>query len=97
MQGISVLAKTGLLLAIAGAVNWGLVGVFEWNAVRAIFTDGTELATLGERIVYIAVLAGGLISLPLFAAAIRSRRAGAELTELGRGVTDEREQQRRAA
>jgi uncharacterized membrane protein YuzA (DUF378 family) len=96
-SAMSWLGKLGLLLAFAGAVNWGLVGIFEWNAVRAIFTDGTELATVGERIVYIAVLAGGLISLPLFTAAIRSRSVGGELADLGTATTDERERHRRAA
>lgn len=73
------IGRIGLLLAILGAVNWLLVGLFEWNAAQWIFTQsGTQTVdSLGERIVYIVVGAGGILAIPMLAATLaRSRRAG---------------------
>ena len=55
-----------LLLVIVGAVNWGLVGIFQFDLVAAIF--GGQEATL-SRLVYIVVAASGLYQLlPLMTA-----------------------------
>ena len=40
-----------LLLVIVGGLNWGLVGLFDFNLVAAIFGDMTPLA----RIIYVLV------------------------------------------
>ena len=40
-----------LVLIIVGGLNWGLVGVFDWNLVAAIFGDGSLLS----RTVYVLV------------------------------------------
>ena len=54
------------LLVIVGAVNWGLVGLFQFDLVAAIF--GGQEATL-SRLVYIVVAASGLYQLlPLMTA-----------------------------
>ncbi|MBP5615567.1 MAG: DUF378 domain-containing protein [Alphaproteobacteria bacterium] len=45
------LSKIALWLTIIGALNWGLVGIFNFNLVSAIFGDMSLLA----RIVYILV------------------------------------------
>ena len=66
-----------LVLVIVGALNWGLVGIFEWNLVSAIFTDsGTQtVANTAERVIYILVGVGGIIALPMLAATLsRGRR-----------------------
>lgn len=73
------LIKALLVLAIIGAINWGLVGFFEWNLVQAIFAGtGAEEASGGERVVYALVGLGGvlgLIALPrLHMPEIRARR-----------------------
>ncbi len=61
---MNALIKTLLVLAIIGAINWGLVGFFEWNLVAAIFAgEGLEQASAGERIVYALVGLGGLAAL----------------------------------
>ncbi len=39
------------ILAMIGALNWGLVGIFNWNLVDSIFGMGS---TIG-RIIYILV------------------------------------------
>ena len=67
-----LIGRLGLLLAIAGAVNWLLVGLFEWNLVQWLFTQsGTQTVdNLGERIVYIVVGVGGVLALPMLAASL---------------------------
>lgn len=45
-----------LLLTVVGALNWGLVGLFDFNLVKAIF--GAYPAF--ERLIYILVGASGL-------------------------------------
>jgi uncharacterized membrane protein YuzA (DUF378 family) len=42
---------TALVVLIIGGLNWGLVGLFNFNLVAAIFGDGTFLA----RMIYILV------------------------------------------
>ena len=51
-----------LLLVIVGAVNWGLVGAFEFNLVSFLFGPGT----LCSRIIYSLVGISGLIALTYF-------------------------------
>ena len=43
--------KLGWLLVLIGAINWGLIGIFNWNLVEAIFGGLPVL----ERIIYILV------------------------------------------
>lgn len=44
------------ILVIIGALNWGLVGIFNWNLVEAIFGGYNA----GSIIVYILVLLAGI-------------------------------------
>jgi len=53
------LYKVALVIATIGAINWGLVGIFDFNLVEYLFGDGTLLT----RIVYILVFISGLIQL----------------------------------
>ncbi len=71
------IGRLGLLLAIAGAVNWLLVGLFEWNAIQWIFTQsGTQnVDDLGERIVYVVVGVGGVLAVPMLAATLARSRS----------------------
>lgn len=48
-----------LLLVIIGAVNWGLIGFFNFNLVAALFGDMTAFS----RIIYALVGIAGLYSL----------------------------------
>ena len=78
------IGRIGLLLAIVGAVNWLLVGLFEWNLVQWIFTQsGTQTVdSVGERIVYIVVGVGGVLAIPMLAAGLaRARSRDIEHTE----------------
>jgi uncharacterized membrane protein YuzA (DUF378 family) len=45
-----------LILVIVGGLNWGLVGLFDFNLVSAIFGEGNTLS----RIIYILVGLAGL-------------------------------------
>ena len=46
------------VLAIVGAVVWGLVGIFDFNVVAAIFGAGAEAVV--SRIIYTLVGVSGL-------------------------------------
>ncbi len=65
----SKLIKAALVLAIIGAVNWGLVGFFNWNLVDAIFGGGSSEETSGlSRVIYAIVGLAGLAAIPLLKA-----------------------------
>ena len=57
-----------LLLVIVGGLNWGLVGLFDFDLVAAIFGVGSALS----RIVYILV---GLAALYMIYYGVRSDTA----------------------
>ncbi|MGE5496414.1 MAG: DUF378 domain-containing protein [Burkholderiales bacterium] len=50
------------ILVVIGAINWGLVGFFNFNLVDAIFGAGSIVA----RIIYALVGLAGLWSIMLF-------------------------------
>ena len=56
-----LLDKLALLLAIIGGLNWGLVGLLNFDLVAFLFGAGTLLS----RAVYVLVAIGALISLPM--------------------------------
>lgn len=60
---MNVWYKIALILVIIGALNWGLVGLFEYDLVAEIF--GGQGA-VGSRIVYTLVGLAGLVSIGLF-------------------------------
>jgi len=51
MSKLSVLDWIALILVIIGGLNWGLVGLFNFDLVAAIFGDMAVLS----RIIYILV------------------------------------------
>ena len=66
-EHIGGLTKALLVVATIGAINWGLIGFFNWNLVDAIFGGGAHEETSAlSRVIYALVgLAGvaGLIGL----------------------------------
>ncbi len=52
-----ILDKIALILVIVGALNWGAVGLFSFDAVAWISGGAT---TLLARIIYIAVALAGI-------------------------------------
>lgn len=61
VRGLNGLTKVLLVLSIIGAINWGLIGFFNWNLVDAIFGGGSREITSGfSRIIYAIVGLSGL-------------------------------------
>lgn len=60
LESRNTLMKVLLVIAIVGAINWGLIGFFNFNLVDAIFGGGAREATSGlSRVIYALVgLAG---------------------------------------
>ena len=56
---MKVIDTIALVLIIIGAINWGLVGIFNFNLVEYLFGDESMLT----RIVYILVLLSGLVNI----------------------------------
>lgn len=56
MNFMKVIDKIALALVIIGAINWGLIGIFNFNLVDTIF--GTM--SIISRIIYILVGVSGL-------------------------------------
>lgn len=51
-----------LVLVIFGAINWGLIGLFDFNLVALIFGDADSMLT---KIIYIIVGICGIINIKL--------------------------------
>ena len=56
---MNTLFKSTLILSIIGCLNWGLVGLFNFNLVEYLLGDGSLIT----RIVYVLVMAAGLINI----------------------------------
>ena len=59
---MNTLFKSALVLSIIGCINWGLVGLFNFNLVEYLLGDGSLLT----RIVYVLVMIAGLITIGIF-------------------------------
>ena len=58
---MQTLQKIALVFTIIGAINWGLIGIFDFNLVDAIFGVGSAFS----RIIYTIVGIAGLINIGL--------------------------------
>ena len=58
---MNIIQKSALVLTLVGALNWGLIGIFDFNLVEAIFGD----MTIGSRIVYSLVGIAAVINIML--------------------------------
>lgn len=59
---METLQKSALVLTIIGAINWGLIGIFNFDLVATIFGD----MTMFTRIIYTLVGIAGLINIGIF-------------------------------
>jgi uncharacterized protein len=57
---MTTIQRLALIFTIIGAINWGLIGFFDFNLVASIFGDGVV-----ARIIYSIVGLAGLINLAL--------------------------------
>ena len=55
---MNILKYTAYVLTIIGAINWGLVGLFGFDLIAAIFGD----MTLVSRILYTVVGVSGILT-----------------------------------
>ncbi|HHX80336.1 MAG TPA: DUF378 domain-containing protein [Acholeplasmataceae bacterium] len=55
---MNVLQKIALIVVIIGALNWGLIGLFNFNLVAFIFDN---LSVVISRIIYSLVGVAGII------------------------------------
>lgn len=58
---METLQKIALVFTILGAINWGLVGIFDFNLVEFLFED----IDIIRRIIYIVIAVCGLINIGL--------------------------------
>ncbi len=58
---METLQKIALVFTIIGAINWGLVGIFDINLVDILFQD----IDIIKRIIYIVIAVCGLINIGL--------------------------------
>lgn len=56
---MNTLFKITLVISIIGCINWGLVGLFNFNLVEYLLGDSSLLT----RIVYVLVLVSGLVNI----------------------------------
>ena len=61
---METMQKALLAITIIGAVNWGLIGIFDFNLVASLF--GSE--SLLSRIVYTLVGVCGIVNLGIYMA-----------------------------
>ena len=66
---MEIFQKVALVFTIIGAINWGLIGLFDFNLVATLFGEGSILST----IVYIIVGLAGLINIGLLFNHIESK------------------------
>ncbi|MFD1363278.1 DUF378 domain-containing protein [Lentibacillus salinarum] len=59
---MKTIQRIAFVLVIIGALNWGLIGLFQWDLVATLF--GGQDAAL-SRVVYTLVGIGALCCLPL--------------------------------
>lgn len=67
MRPLSYIGRIGLIVAAIGAINWGLVSLFDYNLVTSIFGNGTA-----RDVVYVIVGVGGVIALFDFVDMVRA-------------------------
>ena len=58
---MKVIDKIALVLIIIGAINWGLIGFFNFNLVAVIFGEMTWIS----RVIYVLVGISGLWGMKL--------------------------------
>lgn len=75
MKTVKTIDWIALLLIVIGAINWGLVGFFQYDLVGSIFGGTSSLAS---RIVYAIVGIAGIYGLTFFDAVTHSNTRSME-------------------
>ncbi len=81
-SGTNTFAQVALWLAVVGAIDWGLVGFFDFDLVRAVFGgDSATPSSALSRVVYAIV---GIAGIALAVVGPRLRARDADAPRLGR-------------
>ena len=56
---METIEKIGLVFTIVGAINWGLVGIFDLNLVTLLFQEGSFLT----KLIYIIIGIFGVLNI----------------------------------
>lgn len=56
---METIEKIGLVFTIVGAINWGLVGLFDFNLVTLLFQEGSFLT----KLIYIIIGIFGVLNI----------------------------------
>lgn len=67
MSGSRAIDTVALILVIIGALNWGLVGLFELDLVAEIVGEEFGEVNVASRIIYILVALAGLYLITMLA------------------------------
>ena len=59
---MDTIKRIALILTVIGAINWGLIGLFQFDLVAAIFGGGEQSGAFA-RIIYTLVGISGIIAL----------------------------------
>ena len=59
---MDALYVAGIILAVVGALNWGLVGLFKFDLVAAVTGSKFGQVNPVSRIVYVLVLVAGILA-----------------------------------
>ncbi len=59
---MNIVQKTCLFFTIIGAINWGLVGLFNFDLVATLFGP----MSIATRVIYTIVAIAGLVNIMLF-------------------------------
>lgn len=61
---MKTLQRIALVLTIVGALNWGLIGFFDFNLVTSLFGSASD--NMIARIIYSIIAISGIINIGLF-------------------------------
>ncbi len=59
---MEIIYKICLFFTVLGALNWGLIGLFDFNLVTMLFEEGSIIV----KIIYILIGLCGLIDIGMF-------------------------------
>jgi len=59
---MATLQRIALILVIVGALNWGLVGLFQFDLVASLFGDAENIIA---RVIYVIIGLCGIINIGL--------------------------------
>ncbi|RWZ54867.1 DUF378 domain-containing protein [Halobacillus fulvus] len=62
---MSWIQRVALLLIIVGAINWGLIGFFQYDLVAGLFGGGEQSGAFA-RVIYALVGISGLVAISIY-------------------------------